>query len=218
MRSRTKVSTLAQVGRSQKSGRKRSQGCFSMSFGRIDRFHGEDLWRWWSFYHCALEYDLLMQKIILVEKFGIYVDFTCEKVPRAFYVGKGTQWRCNDRRSRNIVYRRIREKHGMQRKIVFETMNEPEAYNKEREFIALYSTFVNDGGANLDRGGQGGPSHPKTPEHKEKIRQALLGRSKTSKHREAMSRSGRGKTLSTTHREKISQAIKQRRSSSQALA
>ena len=87
-----------------------------------------------------------MERITLTHKFAIYVDFTGEDSPRPFYVGKGTEWRVNDRRSRNAIYRSIREKYGgMQRTIVFETDDETIAYDKEVEFIALYRTYTRGG-------------------------------------------------------------------------
>lgn len=95
-------------------------------------------------------------------RFKVYVDWTTEEVPRAFYVGKGT-----DRRlriiSRNKLHAAIAAKHGFDRCVVFETDVEDEAHVKERELIAEHNTFVYGGGwgANFTLGGEGTSGHPK---------------------------------------------------------
>lgn len=148
-----------------------------------------------------------MDPITLDKRFAVYVDSTDELVPRAFYVGKGTQWRCNDRRSRNKVYRGIRERHGMVRAIAFETDDEALAYAKEHDLVVELKTHVRDGGANLDMGGLGGPAQPKSPEHRQKISDALKGHCKSIDHRAALSRAGRNKHLSGEHKRKIGAAV-----------
>ncbi len=144
-----------------------------------------------------------MDPITLDKRFAVYVDSTDEPVPRAFYVGKGTQWRCNDRRSRNKVYRGIRERHGMVRSIAFQTDDEALAYAKEHELVLELKTHVSVGGANLDMGGLGGPAQPKSPEHRQKISDALKGYRKSDEHRAAISRAGKNKRLSDDHKRKI---------------
>ena len=155
-----------------------------------------------------------MERITLTCKFAVYVDYTCEVNSQPFYVGKGSEWRVNDRRSRSRLYRNIREKHGgMQRTIAFETNDESEAYAKETELIAFHRTYMHGGegwwGANGDMGGRGGPSTPKSAEHREKIRNALKGKLKTDEHRKSMSLGGQGKTLSEEHKRKISASVRQ---------
>lgn len=95
-------------------------------------------------------------------KFKIYVDFTTEDSPRAFYVGKGTEPRVK-KRKRNKLHRVISEKYGLERKIVFETDNEQEAFEKETQLILEYNTYVyGDGwGANFTLGGEGTSGSPR---------------------------------------------------------
>lgn len=156
----------------------------------------------------VLLYYCRMERIKLTKKFAVYVDYTGEIVPRPFYVGKGTEWRVNDRRSRNVLYRNIREKHGgMQRTIVFETDNEAEAYVKETAFVMFHRTYARGGeswwGANGDLGGKGGPSCPKSAEHREKIQRSLRDVSKSSAHCQAMSASAKMKEFTAVHRANI---------------
>ncbi len=147
----------------------------------------------------------------LVHKYAVYIDYTCELTQRPFYVGKGTQSRVN-RRERNGLHKGISQTHGRERRVVFETNDAAEAYAHERVLIAEYKTYAYGGegwwGANLDLGGQGGPDTPKTLEHREKIRQAHIGRKCSDAHRRAMSEGGKGKTLDTDHRRKISESTK----------
>ncbi len=163
-----------------------------------------------------------MEHITLTCKFAIYVDFTSEEIPRAFYVGKGTEWRCNDRRSRNQIYRHIREKYGpMKRQILFETHDEIEAFSKEKELILKFKTFVRGGeewwGANCDLGGKGGVSTPKTLEHRQKIAAANKGKSKSIEHRQKLAAAHSGKILTSEHCQKISDALKRHWSSKMEL-
>lgn len=148
-----------------------------------------------------------MDKITLNKRFAVYVDSTVEDIPRVFYVGKGTTWRCNDRRSRNKAYQLIRKEFGMQRVIVFETDDETEAYAKEREVVTLHDTFLG-WGANGDQGGVGGPGTPKSDEHKKRIRQALTGKTKSTSHRTALSHAHKGKILSNEHKERIRNSVR----------
>lgn len=148
-----------------------------------------------------------MHRFSLSLRFAVYVDFTKEPISRPFYVGKGTEWRVNNNRSRNGLYKKIRKDFGVQRRIVFETNDEAEAYAKERELILFHGTHTT-WGANLDEGGQGGPGMPKSSEHREKIRQALKGKAKTPEHRKAMSQGGRGKRLTEEHKRKIASSVK----------
>ena len=141
-------------------------------------------------------------KFELTEKYCVYVDRTDEG--REYYVGKGVETRVN-KRDRNALHRNISVKEGLNRSVEFETSDEQEAYRKEAELNALYKTWVGykTGGANLDMGGVGGPSTPKTDVHRQRIGAAQKGKPKSVEHCEAMSRGGKGKVLTPSHRKKI---------------
>lgn len=91
-------------------------------------------------------------------KFKVYVDYTKEPDPRPFYVGKGSKGRVRDFK-RNDLHESISKKYGIDRRVEFETDNEQEAFEKERELIARYRTFMNhesgQWGANFTQGGDG---------------------------------------------------------------
>ena len=90
-------------------------------------------------------------------KFKIYVDYTLEKIPRPFYVGKGMNDRVS-RIKRNKYHTSIMNKYGIDRRIVFVTNIESEAFIKERQLIAELKTFFGGEGcwgANFTLGGEG---------------------------------------------------------------
>lgn len=87
-----------------------------------------------------------------------YIDWTLEKSPRAFYVGKGLIKR-TQRRERNTYWQRIAAKYGWRREVVLATKDESFAFEEEKRRIAELGTFE-DGtpgrwGANLTEGGGG---------------------------------------------------------------
>jgi hypothetical protein len=89
-------------------------------------------------------------------KFKVYIDYTTEQIPRPFYVGKGHHRRVK-LFSRNKLHTAISNKYGFDRRVVFETDDEQEAFVKEIELIAEHNTYVYSGGwgANFTRGGEG---------------------------------------------------------------
>lgn len=74
-------------------------------------------------------------------KFFVYVDRTNDGKP--FYVGKGNQRRIKSI-ARNLKHKNVSNKHGLNREIVFETLIEREAYEKEISTISELHTFVDD--------------------------------------------------------------------------
>ena len=105
-------------------------------------------------------------------RFKVYVDYTTEDVPRPFYVGKGQDNRLRVR-NRNELHENIVNKHGLDRRIEFETDDENEAFVKEQELILVHRTFFyGEGcwGANFTLGGEGpagvcGELHPMWGKH-----------------------------------------------------
>ncbi len=104
--------------------------------------------------------------IKLSKAYGVYVDYTLEATPRAFYVGKGQQARVKSVR-RNRHHTNISKKYGIRRELVFETDDSTDAAAKEVELIATLKTYVyGDGyvfGANYTIGGEGAPGRKYKP-------------------------------------------------------
>ena len=86
----------------------------------------------------------------------VYVDVTLEEIPRAFYVGKGL-WSRVQFIERNELHLSRINKFKFKRVIVFETMSDSEACQREIELIELLHTFHYDYdfGCNKTRGGDG---------------------------------------------------------------
>ena len=96
---------------------------------------------------------------MLNDKFYVYVDYTKEEVPRPFYVGKGNSSRVLSLK-RNAKHRGIAKKYGIERRQVFETVCEQEAFKRETELITELHTFVGDPecsdvSCNFTKGGEG---------------------------------------------------------------
>lgn len=106
--------------------------------------------------------------------FYVYVDYR-EDDGKPFYVGKGTESRIKDL-NRNQLHERIKNKHGIIRKIDSEHVDENEAFKREIELIQELETHVDfgKGGSNFTFGGEGcvGISE----ESKEKIRNSVKSR------------------------------------------
>jgi len=100
--------------------------------------------------------------------FYVYVDFRGDD-GKPFYVGKGLEKRVKKER-RNHLHTNIKNKHGIIRKVVFESRNEQEAFDKEIQLIGELQTHVDhgNGGANFTLGGEGSSGYKFTEEHREK--------------------------------------------------
>ena len=92
-----------------------------------------------------------------------------------FYVGKGTKKRANWRHQRNVYWHNIVEKHGYIVEIIKECLTEERAFEKEKEFIALYKKY----GwceANFTDGGEGASGRVLSEESKLKMSKSHLGK------------------------------------------
>lgn len=89
--------------------------------------------------------------------FYVYVDYTKESPPRPFYVGKGNESRVANLK-RNRKHTSIKNKYGIERKIVLETLNEQEAFDKEINLIKELNTQKGIG-CNMTSGGEGIKGH-----------------------------------------------------------
>lgn len=92
-----------------------------------------------------------------MKKFYVYVDCTTTLPIRAYYVGKGLKSRLKNFK-RNSKHSRVQKQHGINRKIIFETLSEQLAFDIERKTIKLLHTRVgseNFLACNFDEGGTG---------------------------------------------------------------
>lgn len=83
-----------------------------------------------------------------------------------FYVGKGTIKRAHSQLRRNEMWLKIVSETSFIVEIVFSTLDENEAFAKERELILLYGRVRFNTGSlcNIGAGGGGGSSIPHLPE------------------------------------------------------
>lgn len=160
--------------------------------------------------------------------FSVYVDWTCETSPRAFYVGKGKSRRLQ-LLIRNKRHRNVSAKYGLFRETVFSTDDEERALAEEVRLISELRTFVYDPlwnglGCNYTRGGEGSsgsthvcPTHVRQRmsalmlgnknglgrivgiEQKAKISASLMGHEVTKETREKISLALSGRTLTDEH-------------------
>lgn len=142
--------------------------------------------------------------------FHVYVDWTDEEFPRAFYVGKGRAQRVH-LRARNRHHVRILNKYGMTREVAFTTADESLAFAEERRLIAFYKTRSHgrDGhwGANHTDGGEGLSGHTHSDETRQKMADAqrgdrnhMYGRTVSEATRHKMSEAHEGRTYRRGHR------------------
>lgn len=101
--------------------------------------------------------------------FYVYVDYR-EDDGKPFYVGKGNDDRVKDL-NRNQLHTNIKNKHGMFRKVVFETLSEQDAFDKEVQLIQELKTHIDfdEGGANFTLGGEGTSGCKHTDEQRKKL-------------------------------------------------
>ena len=110
-------------------------------------------------------------------KFHVYIDWTLEKIPRRFYIGKGDPERVK------LVYRNkrhhaISKAYGQRREVVFTTKSEKEALDHEIKLIAEFKTrgdIEGQWGANFTRGGEGVCGRSHDDETKKRISQKMAG-------------------------------------------
>lgn len=94
-----------------------------------------------------------------MRKYYVYIDYTLEEAPRPFYVGKGSNLRVKSLK-RNKKHTEISTIFGIKREILYETFDENESFEKEKQYIKQFHTSVKDPEAseivcNLTIGGDG---------------------------------------------------------------
>ncbi len=127
----------------------------------------------------------------------VYVDYTMEEVPRAFYGGKGNDNRIKSNR-RNKYWKHIAAKYGHTRTILLSTKDEAYAFEVEIETIYVNKTFEADWpdgsgwGANLTRGGEGSSGWKHSEASNQKNREAHTGKKASEECKQKMSLSHTG--------------------------
>lgn len=129
----------------------------------------------------------------------VYVDWTTEETPRAFYAGKGNPRRIK-KRERNSHWKNIAAKYAWRREVVLATKDESFAFEEEKRHIAELGTFE-DGtfgrwGANKTEGGEGCSGYRHTLTTKEKMANLKRGKPLSPKHREKIGISNQGRLVS----------------------
>ena len=142
------------------------------------------------------------------KKFYVYVDYR-EDDGKPFYVGKGLEKRVKKER-RNPLHTNIKNKHGIIRKVVFESRNEQESLEKEIQLIGELQTHVDHGkgGANFTLGGEGVSGYKHSDEHKENVRKSNKKNWEDPEHRKKMCESSKKMWEDPEHKKKVSQGIK----------
>jgi len=119
----------------------------------------------------------------------VYVDYRAD-LGTPFYVGKGNDDRIADFKNRNVVWHRIVRKHGVRREIVLSLEDcHDKILSEEIRLIRELETRNYKGGANLTDGGEGSLGWIPSPETRQRIREAKLGKKLSQAHREKLSRS-----------------------------
>lgn len=116
----------------------------------------------------------------------VYVDHRSDD-NEPFYVGKGRLNRIKDFKQRNQLWHAIVKTHGVNRKIVFETIDEQQALDKEVELIFGLKTRDYFGGANKDDGGQGPSGYRHTKSAREILSALSKNRFRTDEERQKAS-------------------------------
>lgn len=116
-----------------------------------------------------------------MKEFYVYVHIR-KSSGTVFYVGKGKGDRVNSRSGRSAHWRSTADKHGIIRKIIMETDAEDEAYLFEAKVIKILR-WIGCNLVNIANGGEGGLSGcTLSDDHKEKLRNAKLGKKQSKEH------------------------------------
>jgi len=115
--------------------------------------------------------------------FYVYIDWTLESTPRAFYVGKSNQRRIKYI-PRNKHHGHIVNKHSHRREIAFASDDQEACLIREIELIAELRTFVYDScyngiGCNYTQGGEGSSGAKRSAKTKQKLSERRLALLKT---------------------------------------
>lgn len=110
--------------------------------------------------------------------FHTYIDWTMEEIPRAFYIGKGNEFRTR-KPQRNQKHKYVCKTYGFKREIVFSSVSEKECLEQEILLIKEHHTFYRDDLAdkeiacNFTTGGEGAAGWVPTDEQKKNISEGI---------------------------------------------
>jgi len=133
----------------------------------------------------------------------VYVDFTLD-TNEPFYVGKGTATRVRARSQRNNKHGNTARKHGIVRKVVFNTMLDSEAFACEVKLIRENNTYLSDRGCNFTQGGDGATGYRFSLEARQAMSLNRKGRKLSADVIARAAESNRGQKRSAETRAKIS--------------
>lgn len=157
-----------------------------------------------------------------MSKFFVYVDLTLEKIPRAFYVGKGNKARVSGKGSYNELWQHIDKKYGHERIVIYETHSEQDALDVEIATITTLKTrsHKTDGhwGANHTDGGEGISGYVYSIEQRQRMSIQRKGKKKPQGFGVKISKAQKGlphKPTSSETKIKISLATRGRKRSEQ---
>jgi len=112
--------------------------------------------------------------------FFVYIDWTLEDLPRAFYIGKGQLVRVHEQERDNDHWRNIVAKRGFRREVILATKDESYAFTQEILGILEHGTFCGSTqhhwGANKTAGGEGISGYVHTQAARQKISEAHIGK------------------------------------------
>ena len=111
---------------------------------------------------------------------------------KPFYVGKGKGRRAWIASSRNVKWQRTVAKHGLVVEMLFEDLDEQEAFRVEIDCILELRSFGYNL-CNITNGGEGCSGHKLSEAHKDKISKRQKGRVKSEQERMNISKSQKGK-------------------------
>lgn len=128
--------------------------------------------------------------------FYVYVHYKAD-TKEPFYVGKGTKNRATITYRRSKFWNNIVKKHGFYHEIIQTFPTEDEAFQLEKELIASLSKTHKL--ANLTLGGEGHVGFSPTQETRNKLSEALKGRTHSAEARIKNSQSNTGKSVPQKH-------------------
>lgn len=137
-----------------------------------------------------------------MSKFYVYVHRRLSD-NRPFYVGKGSGNRAWEFNQRNEYWKRVKNKHGVAVEIVFDNLEEDEAFQCEKDTILEFKYFGYTL-ANLTEGGEGPSGMQFSDEQRLRIAESIRGRVPWNKG--LKSPDTKEYAFSAEHREKFRQA------------
>jgi len=155
--------------------------------------------------------------MIFINNFYVYRHIRLDS-NTTFYIGKGTELRAYDKKTRNYYHENIIKKYGYRIEIILANLNEKEAFEVEKYFIKLYKLYGLCE-ANFTDGGTGGNTvkyrteeqNRKTKEKRSKSMMGLIRGPQSQDHRRKQSESKKGRPSyfrTQEHKEKQSKILK----------